>query len=133
MKFLATIMAFVVSAQLQAAVCKIPAYDQLNQKYDAVLERVSVGGGVIESGLKTGRMILACIVMEDLMTELNQMDKEFNSMLALLADPATTEKYAKICGMTQDRMNNLSQMTKEITENNLGIIDVIKEYQQACK
>lgn len=134
MKILAVIMALVVSVQVQAAaVCKIPVYDQTLKKYDTVLERVSTGGGVIENGLSTGRMTLACIVIEDLLNELNAMDKEFKALLNLLASTSTTDKYASACGMTQSRMDNLTAMLKEVDENNVGIIEVLNEYKQQCK
>lgn len=133
MKFLITIMALVVSVQVQASVCRIAAYDDLYKKYDDVLERVSIGGGMIDKGLRSGKMKIACIVIKDLIKDLTEMDKEFNSMLTYLADESVTAKYAATCGMTQNRMNNLSAVTQEVVENNLGMIEVLEEYNQNCK
>lgn len=114
-------------------VCRVSKVDQSIDALNNVIERVFVGGDLMQKAINSGNMEVLCKVSNKLIEELEEVDYIVYNVQKMLDDPKTFEKYKAKCGMDKQRLSNLKSITitnKELTE---GLIQDIKDLSPACR
>lgn len=131
--FLALTISTLSFAADEPKVCKFPLFDSTTRQYDVYLEDVAVGGNEMDVAFQNGKVLRGCRIANELLGNLDYMDKQFAKLETALASDIVLKEYEAKCGMTKERMNNLLAMTKELRANNTGIIQVIEEMASVCR
>lgn len=131
--FLLTLTFSTLSFAGEQKVCRLPLFDSTTRQYDVYLEDVSVGGNAMDAAFQTGQVLKGCMIATELLGNLDYMDKQFAKLEVALTSETVLKEYEAKCGMTKERMNNLLSMTRELRDNNTGIIQVIEEMAAVCR
>lgn len=114
-------------------ICRLPLFDSTTRQYDLYLEEVSIAGNAMDAAFQKGQALKGCMIATEVLGNLDYMDKQFAKLEVALSSETVLKEYEKKCGMTKARMDNLLAMTKELRENNTGIIQVIEEMASVCR
>lgn len=124
-------LAFAADAPVK--VCRFPLFDSTVRQYDLFLEDVAVGGNAMDVAFQNGQVLKGCMIAAELLGNLDYMDKQFTKVEVALSSDKVLKEYEAKCGMTKNRMDNLLAMTKELKDNNTGIIQVIEDMASVCR